>query len=228
MVEPYNYIFKIILVGNSTVGKSSLLLRFTDDRFDSGHDMTIGVEFGTRVVQVEREAKDTIKVKLQVWDTAGQESFRSITRSYYRGCGGCMLVYDVTNRDSFRALKQWLEDIKDYSGYSENRESKRRFPILLVGNKTDLPSFCHAIGPEEGALFAQENGLLFIQTSAKEDINVEEAFTLLAQEIIQRLETNELEVDGNGITDLRVRAREYGQSIRGLLPEDDETGCCWD
>ena len=112
-------------MGDSSVGKSCLLLQFTDKRFKQTHDLTIGVEFGARTLQVGKQA-----VKLQIWDTAGQESFRSITRSYYRGSIGALLVYDVTKRTSFENLQKWLEEMR------ENAYSK--MTIILIGNKVDL------------------------------------------------------------------------------------------
>merc|ERR1712154_171315 len=102
---PYKYLFKYIIVGDTAVGKSCLLLQFTDKRFQPVHDLTIGVEFGARMINVADKS-----IKLQIWDTAGQESFRSITRSYYRGAAGALLVYDITRRDTFKHLTRWLEE----------------------------------------------------------------------------------------------------------------------
>merc|ERR1712214_167019 len=101
----YSYLFKYIIIGDTGVGKSCLLLQFTDKRFQPVHDLTIGVEFGARMINIEGK-----QIKLQIWDTAGQESFRSITRSYYRGAAGALLVYDITRRDTFNHLTTWLED----------------------------------------------------------------------------------------------------------------------
>ena len=135
------------------VGKSCLLLQFTDKRFQHVHDLTIGVEFGSRMVSI-----DDKQIKLQIWDTAGQESFRSITRSYYRGAAGALLVYDVTRRDTFEHLASWLEDAKQHANPN--------MTIMLVGNKADL-EHRRAVAKEEGAAFAEEHGLLFLETSAK-------------------------------------------------------------
>jgi len=122
----YAYIFKFIIVGDSNVGKSCLLLQFTDNRFKQAHDLTIGVEFGARTLTIDK----TTNIKLQIWDTAGQESFRSITRSYYRGAICSLLVYDVTRRVSFQNVVRWLEEMREHA-YS-------KMLIILVGNKKDL------------------------------------------------------------------------------------------
>ena len=122
----YSYVFKYIVVGDSSVGKSCLLLQFTDQRFKAAHDLTIGVEFGSRTVPVDGQNN----VKLQIWDTAGQESFRSITRSYYRGAICALLVYDITRRDTFQNLVRWMEEMLEHA--------YQRMTIVLVGNKKDI------------------------------------------------------------------------------------------
>ena len=118
----YAYLFKYIIIGDTGVGKSCLLLQFTDKRFQPVHDLTIGVEFGARMVQI-----DNRQIKLQIWDTAGQESFRSITRSYYRGAAGALLVYDITRRETFNHLTRWLEEARQNANQS--------MVIMLIGNK---------------------------------------------------------------------------------------------
>lgn len=144
------------------VGKSCLLLQFTDKRFRQQHDLTIGVEFGARTIQIDNK-----NIKLQIWDTAGQESFKSITRSYYRGAAGALLVYDITRRDTFTHLTRWLEEVRQ----NGNPDTT----IMLIGNKSDQDSR-RQVTTEEGERFARENGLIFIETSAKTAANVEEAF----------------------------------------------------
>jgi len=180
------YIFKYIVIGDSGVGKSCLLLQFTDKRFHPHHDLTIGVEFGTRTVEIDNQ-----QVKLQVWDTAGQESFRSITRAYYRGTAVCLLVYDVCRRETFNHLQTWLEEV--------HRHSNPTVEIVLIGNKKDL-------GPKrevqelEGRGFAEKNNLRFFETSAKEDSNVEDAFMAPARSLFDKIKKNEIEVGlQNGI-----------------------------
>uniref|UniRef100_A0A8C9UK38 RAB2B, member RAS oncogene family n=1 Tax=Spermophilus dauricus TaxID=99837 RepID=A0A8C9UK38_SPEDA len=143
----YAYLFKYIIIG--------------DTRFQPVHDLTIGVEFGARMVNIDGK-----QIKLQIWDTAGQESFRSITRSYYRGAAGALLVYDITRRETFNHLTSWLEDARQHS--SSN------MVIMLIGNKSDLESR-RDVKREEGEAFAREHGLIFMETSAKTACNVEEA-----------------------------------------------------
>ncbi|CAG8462711.1 14122_t:CDS:2 [Racocetra persica] len=140
--------------------KSCLLLQFTDKRFQPAHDLTIGVEFGARFVEVEGK-----KIKLQIWDTAGQESFRSITRSYYRGAAGALLVYDITRRETFEHLLIWLEDARQHSNSDTT--------IMLIGNKSDLESK-RVVSYAEGEAFARQHGLFFMETSAKTAENVED------------------------------------------------------
>jgi Ras-related protein Rab-2A len=139
-----------------------LLLQFTDKRFRQQHDLTIGVEFGARTIQIDNK-----NIKLQIWDTAGQESFKSITRSYYRGAAGALLVYDITRRDTFTHLTRWLEEVRQ----NGNPDTT----IMLIGNKSDQDSR-RQVTTEEGERFARENGLIFIETSAKTAANVEDAF----------------------------------------------------
>lgn len=176
----YEYLFKYIIIGDSGVGKSCLLLQFTDKRFRPDHDLTIGVEFGARMIDIE-----THRIKLQIWDTAGQESFRSITRAYYRGAAGALLVYDITRRESFKHLGRWLEEAK--------QNGNPNMTIMLIGNKSDLADQ-RAVQKEEGAKFAQENGLIFLETSAKTAHNVEEAFLGTAKDIYEKVSRGEVEV----------------------------------
>jgi len=176
----YSYLFKYIIIGDTGVGKSCLLLQFTDKRFRHDHDLTIGVEFGSRMIKLED--KD---VKLQIWDTAGQESFRSITRSYYRGAAGALLVYDITRRDTFTHLSTWLQDARE-NGNSD-------MVITLVANKTDLDSR-RTVGSDEGERFAKENNLIFVEASAKNSTNVEEAFEKTAKAIFAKVKEGSLDI----------------------------------
>lgn len=180
----YAYLFKYIIIGDTGVGKSCLLLQFTDKRFQPVHDLTIGVEFGARMINIDGK-----QIKLQIWDTAGQESFRSITRSYYRGAAGALLVYDITRRDTFNHLASWLEDARQHANPS--------MTIMLIGNKSDL-SHKREVSTEEGERFAKEHGLVFLETSAKTAHNVEEAFINTARKIHEKIESGD--VDANNET----------------------------
>lgn len=179
----YSYLFKYIIIGDTAVGKSCLLLQFADHRFRPDHDLTIGVEFGSRLVSVAD--KD---IKLQIWDTAGQESFRSITRSYYRGAAGAILVYDVTRRESFTHLTNWLNDASEY-GNSD-------MTIMLVGNKADLETR-RTVSTEEGMKFAAEHNLLFLETSAKTGMNVDASFENTTRAILDKIERGSFDLSSD-------------------------------
>lgn len=187
MSETYDYLFKFLIIGSAGSGKSCLLHHFTEAKFKEDSTHTIGVEFGSRIVNVGGKA-----VKLQIWDTAGQERFRSVTRSYYRGAAGALLVYDTTSRDSFNALTNWLNDARTLA--SPN------IVILLVGNKKDLEE-ARDVTFLEASSFAQENELIFLETSAKSGENVEEAFLKCSKTILAKIETGELDPEriGSGI-----------------------------
>mmetsp|Transcript_35599 Transcript_35599/g.60574 ORF Transcript_35599/g.60574 Transcript_35599/m.60574 type:complete len:251 (-) Transcript_35599:618-1370(-) len=176
----YAYLFKYIIIGDTGVGKSCLLLQFTDKRFQPVHDLTIGVEFGARMINIADKS-----IKLQIWDTAGQESFRSITRSYYRGAAGALLVYDITRRDTFKHLGRWLEEARQHS--------QSNMVIMLIGNKNDL-EHRRAVSTEEGKAFADKHGLIFMETSAKTAYNVEQAFINTAEEIHGNIESGKIDV----------------------------------
>jgi len=191
------------------VGKSCLLLQFTDKRFQPVHDLTIGVEFGARMIDLEGKM-----IKLQIWDTAGQESFRSITRSYYRGAAGALLVYDITRRDTFQHLGRWLEEARQHS--------QSNMVIMLIGNKNDL-DHRRAVSTEEGQAFADQHGLVFMETSAKTAYNVEEAFLKTASEIHGRIMTGEIDAsnESHGI--------KVGLAASGQMPgmaNQQKGGCC--
>jgi len=170
----YDFLFKILLIGDSGVGKSCLLLRFADDTYTENYISTIGVDFKIRTLEIDGKT-----VKLQIWDTAGQERFRTITSSYYRGAHGIIIVYDVTNNESFGNVEQWLQEIERYA--SENVDK------LLVGNKCDLETK-KVVTNEVGERFAKSVGMKFVETSAKVSTNVEEAFLAMATQIKSKVE----------------------------------------
>jgi len=170
--KPYEYLLKVIVVGNSSVGKSCLLLQFVDKRFRANHEITIGVEFGCRVLEA-----GGWRFKVHVWDTAGQESFRSITRNYYRTAAVALLVYDVTNRSSFEHLRQWMTEVSACAAPSVS--------VVLVANKTDL-SERRVVSEEEGLSLAEELGALYRETSALTSRGVDEAFTDGCVQAIER------------------------------------------
>ncbi|KAL6051270.1 Ras- protein Rab-1A [Balamuthia mandrillaris] len=171
-LDQYDHLFKILLVGDSGVGKSSLLLRFTDDMFQETFISTIGVDFKIRNVNIQDKV-----VKMQIWDTAGQERFRTITSSYYRGAHGIIVVYDITDQVSFNNAKMWLNEIERYACGSVTK--------LLVGNKADMEDK-RAVPMATGKAFADQQGMLFSEASAKEGKGVEDAFMVLVKEIFDQ------------------------------------------
>eukprot|EP00331_Platyophrya_macrostoma_P020054 CAMPEP_0176475716 /NCGR_PEP_ID=MMETSP0127-20121128/43756_1 /TAXON_ID=938130 /ORGANISM="Platyophrya macrostoma, Strain WH" /LENGTH=189 /DNA_ID=CAMNT_0017871333 /DNA_START=44 /DNA_END=610 /DNA_ORIENTATION=- len=182
----FNCLFRFIIVGDTFVGKSCLLTQFTDHTFKNDFEATIGVDFASKTITVREK-----KVKLQIWDTAGQESFKSVTRSYYRGAIGALLLYDITRQDSFKNVEMWLKETRSHAS--------EKMSIVLVGNKSDLSSK-RAVSYEEGAKYAQEHGLAFFETSAKEGTNVQEVFYHAAEMVLGKMENGEIDpVEDQGI-----------------------------
>lgn len=207
----YAFLFKYIIIGDTGVGKSCLLLQFTDKRFRADHDLTIGVEFGARLITVEDK-----QIKLQIWDTAGQESFRSITRSYYRGASGALLVYDISRRDTFTHLTRWLEEAR--------ANASSTMSIMLIGNKCDLER--REVSFEEGAQFAKDNGLIFRETSAKTAQNVEEAFMQTARKIYENIQTGVCDPNSES-SGIKVGVPPGSVPGGGApRPEQRNSGCC--
>jgi len=181
MAERYDYLFKFIIIGDAACGKSCILHRFIDDKFKKESTHTIGVEFGSKIIEVGGQ-----HVKLQIWDTAGQERFRSVTRSYYRGAAGAVLVYDITSRESYNHVNSWLEDARALANPD--------IAIVLVGNKIDLASE-REVTFMEASRFAQENDLIFLETSALTGEGVQEVFLKCARTILTKIETGALDPD---------------------------------
>ena len=165
----YDIIFKIVLIGDSSVGKTNIFSKYLNDEFDPDSKATVGVEFGTKDFKIENKL-----VKVQIWDTAGQERYRSITNAYYKGAKGCLLVYDITNKFSFESLDRWLDELKN-NGDGD-------ISIILVGNKNDLESE-RVISLEEGRKKAEFHKMAFIETSALNGNNIEKAFSELISDV---------------------------------------------
>ena len=176
--EDYEYIFKVLLLGNSNVGKSSLFLRFVDDIWNDTFVPTIGVDFKIKTFNIDEK-----KIKMQIWDTAGQERFKNIIASYYRGAHGILLIYDVTDKDSFKNLSNWIIEIE--------KNANKNVLKLLIGNKTDLEDK-RVITYNQGKEFADGYGLKYIETSAKKNLNVNEAFETLGRELILHSEDKKI------------------------------------
>jgi len=168
--DEYDYLFKVVLIGDSEVGKSNLLLRFTRDEFNLESRSTIGVEFASRSVTLE----DNKIAKAQIWDTAGQERYRAITSAYYRGALGALLIFDVTKRTSFESIERWLVELSEHAS--------PRIRTLLIGNKNDLEHL-RTVSTEEAQNLAESRSMAYIETSALNSTNVEKAFMEILKEI---------------------------------------------
>ena len=164
-------VYKVLLLGDSTVGKTCFLLRYCDKTFQDAHLSTIGLDYRVKTMTL----KNKKNVKLQIWDTAGQDRFRAITKNYYKGANGIILIYDVTNLQTYENVKNWITQIRE--------ETNPNVVIYLAGNKIDIPEEERAVKTEEGKEIADEYKLQFKETSAKDGINVNEVFQELVEKI---------------------------------------------
>ncbi|KAB2013150.1 hypothetical protein ERO13_D09G122500v2 [Gossypium hirsutum] len=209
-----DYVFKVVLIGDSAVGKSQLLARFARNEFSVDSKATIGVEFQTKTLVIDNKT-----VKSQIWDTAGQERYRAVTSAYYRGAVGAMLVYDMTKRQSFDNMARWLEELRGHAD--------QNLVIMLVGNKCDLGSL-RAVPTEDAQEFAQRENLFFMETSALESTNVETAFFTVLTEIYRTISKKTLtandELDPNGNAALLKGTRIIVPNQE--MQKDSRGGCC--
>lgn len=206
--QDYDYLFKLLLIGNSAVGKSSLLLRFSDNVYNDTFLPTIGVDFKIRTFDLNNKT-----VKLQIWDTAGQERFKTITSSYYKGAHGIIMTYDITDRQSFRDIENWLTEVEKHANEKVNK--------LLVGNKCDLESQ-RQVTFEEGKAYADQLGIKFIETSAKNSVNVDNAFFTMANEIKERVQIENPSSD-KGAKPAKDDRKQLGG---GKKVQGNSNGCC--
>ncbi|KAB2066068.1 hypothetical protein ES319_A09G133800v1 [Gossypium barbadense] len=209
-----DYVFKVVLIGDSAVGKSQLLARFARNEFSVDSKATIGVEFQTKTLVIDNKT-----VKSQIWDTAAQERYRAVTSAYYRGAVGAMLVYDMTKRQSFDNMARWLEELRGHAD--------QNLVIMLVGNKCDLGSL-RAVATEDAQEFAQRENLFFMETSALESTNVETAFFTVLTEIYRIISKKTLtandELDPNGNAALLKGTRIIVPNQE--MQKDSRGGCC--
>ncbi|KAJ0725870.1 putative small GTP-binding protein [Helianthus annuus] len=208
--DDYDYLFKVVLIGDSGVGKSNLLSRFTRNEFTLESKSTIGVEFATRSIRLH----DKI-IKAQIWDTAGQERYRAITSAYYRGAVGALLVYDTTRHVTFENVERWLKELRDHSDSN--------IVIMLVGNKSDLRHL-RAVTTEDAKTFAEKENIYFMETSALESLNVDNAFTEVLTQIYHVVSRKALDIGEDSA------ALPKGQTIN-IESKDDvsamkKVGCC--
>ncbi|KAH0983040.1 hypothetical protein GBA52_010217 [Prunus armeniaca] len=209
--DDYDYLFKLVLIGDSGVGKSNLLSRFTRNEFNLESKSTIGVEFATKTMNVDGKT-----IKAQIWDTAGQERYRAITSAYYRGAVGALLVYDVTRGATFENVARWLKELRDHTDPN--------IVVMLLGNKSDLRHLV-AVSKEDGKSFAERESLYFMETSALEATNVESAFTEVLTQIYRVVSKRAVEAGNNGSA---TAVPSKGQTIN---VKDDSSvfkriGCC--
>ncbi|KAK6202908.1 ras family-domain-containing protein [Scheffersomyces amazonensis] len=179
----YEYLYKIVLIGDSGVGKSNLLSRFTRDQFNLELRSTIGVEFATRTLEIDGK-----RIKAQIWDTAGQERYRAITSAYYRGAVGALIVYDIAKTESYESVSRWLKELKEYADAN--------IVIELVGNKSDLDHL-RAVPTDEARNFANENNLLFTEASALNSDNVDLSFLQLLKNIYEMVSKHQLDANND-------------------------------
>jgi len=202
----YDHLFKLLIIGDSGVGKSSLLVRFADNQFSGNYITTIGVDFKIRTIELNGE-----RVKLQIWDTAGQERFRTITSTYYRGTHGVIVVYDVASGDSFANVKRWLHEI------NQNCDDVNR---ILVGNKCDDPDR-RVVLKEDATRFSNQMGIQLFETSAKENINVEEMFRAITNLVLSSKKAQRETLGDNSAG--RIKVNEHNRPNR---KKDNKKSCC--
>jgi len=211
--EEYDYLFKIVLIGDSGVGKSNLLSRFTKNEFNLESKTTIGVEFATKSIISENKV-----IKAQIWDTAGQERYRAITNAYYRGAVGALLVYDITKQSTFDNVEKWLKELREHA--------EPHIVVMLVGNKSDLKNL-RAVKQEDASAFAEKHRLAFMETSALESSNVDMAFQTIITEIYKLLNRKSILGDGMSEAETKVGG---GENIRigdqKDIKDPKKTGCC--
>ena len=210
----FDYLLKYIIIGDAAVGKSNLLLRYVHGQFKPEYQLTIGVEFGAKNIEISSKT-----FRIQIWDTAGQENFRSITRAYYKNSVCALVVYDISSRDSFNNVMSWIEDCKN--------QSPKTIFIVLVGNKSDLEDK-RQVTYEEGKELADKNELLFFESSAKEGTNVEVIFVNSAKEIAKKIEQGyyDLENDSCGIKKGINRNSNQQIHLGNEQPNNQNNGGC--
>lgn len=215
----HEYIFKCIVIGDSGVGKSCILIRFTKHLFDSSKEATVGVEFVNQIIDVDGQ-----QVKLQMWDTAGQEMFKSITRSYYRAVAGALVVYDITNQKSFDNVKGWIEEARS--------NANPHLSIILCGNKADMSSK-RVVSADKGKDLADLYGIKFLEASALSGENVENLFLEMAREIKGKIEKGKIDLNSDdcGVKKIGEESMASKQKQRLAAEEarkkaDTESSCC--
>jgi len=214
--DSFDLLYKVVVTGDSGVGKTNIISRFTSNEFQMENKATIGVEFGHAEVTLD----DGTQIKVQIWDTAGQERFRAITRGYYRGAVGALIVYDITKKQTFLNVEKWLQELHEHADSD--------IVIMLVGNKTDLKT-SREVSTDEARKFAQKNNLLYIETSALDGENIKEAF----QQTITAIHERRRGKTGGGENDDEDRGKKIDGGKKIVLNQPPSTqeqkkkgGCC--
>ncbi|XP_008286906.1 RAB11a, member RAS oncogene family, like [Stegastes partitus] len=208
--DEYDYLFKVVLIGDSGVGKSNLLSRFTRNEFNLESKSTIGVEFATRSIQVEGKT-----VKAQIWDTAGQERYRAITSAYYRGAVGALLVYDIAKHLTYENAERWLKELQDHADSN--------IVIMLVGNKSDLRHL-RAVPTDEAKAFAEKHDLSFLETSALDSSNVELAFQMILTAIYNIV--SQRQMSGRSDSDFSPASNVVPITVEPTQSSSNKGVCC--
>ncbi|KAM9512740.1 ras-related protein Rab-11A-like [Salvelinus alpinus] len=208
--DEYDYLFKVVLIGDSGVGKSNLLSRFTRNEFNLESKSTIGVEFATRSIHVEGKT-----VKAQIWDTAGQERYRAITSAYYRGAVGALLVYDIAKHLTYENAERWLKELQDHADSN--------IVIMLVGNKSDLRHL-RAVPMDEAKALAEKHGLSFLETSALDSSNVELAFQTILTAIYNIV--SQRQMTGRSDTDFSPNSNVVPITVQPTQNAAKSSACC--
>lgn len=206
--QTFDMQIKLLMIGDSGVGKTCLLLRYANDSFSPTFITTIGIDFKIKTIELGGKV-----IKLQIWDTAGQERFRTITTSYFRGAQGILLVYDVTDRGSFENIKNWVGQIQQHADFNVNK--------ILIGNKCDVDPSEMAVKEEEGKKLANDYGIQFFQTSAKHNLKVTEAFQAIAQDVMTRLNQESV----NPPDRAKKQAQPAGLNISDSRSQNKACGC---
>merc|ERR1712166_107828 len=211
--KQYDELLKILVVGGSAVGKTQLVTRYTEDAFtDSGH-ATIGVDFKIKKTEIQSGDFKGTKLKLQIWDTAGQERFRNVNSSYYRGAHGMLVVYSVTDEDSFKKCDEWVQELQKHAGNG--------CLFMFIGNKIDLEGE-RKVSSEDAQSYASKYQKTLIETSAKANTNVEQAFETLAEQVLCKRKA-ELERSAAAQADADAEKRKQNA---GPAKKENEEGCC--
>ena len=209
----FKYVFKYIMIGNPSVGKSCLLNQFLNGQYAEEYEVTVGVEFGTKTI----ETSDKSRIKLQVWDTAGQENFKSVIRAYYRSTAAALVVFDLTVKSSFDSVQEWINECK--------ANGNPEVILVLVGNKTDLATK-RVVSREEAENFAKKSKMIYFETSAKSSEGVEELFIKTAEAVLAKIESGVIDpkVETFGVK-LGVQAPSSGFK-KPILEKNEKKKCC--